>query len=191
MLVFSGIIRADCLDGVTLGHPCCSHHNCSNPLTTNRAHYCAVHRELEDQCAVVGCERVCSKGWRVCDNQDHRQIEMRYVDRGKSQHQLKDRLRRQGIVVPEDTFSHESNEFDDDDEILPRANDGNDCGEKSDLGNRQPKARFGRRRTHNEMLVVTCCGLIISRATMFGAEGIVSVKVRAHCLCTLYLNTSI
>lgn len=52
-----------------------------------------------------------------------------------------------------------------------------DPSHKSDLGNVKVKARFGRRRTHNEQLVVGCCGIIVGRATMFGAEAISGVKV--------------
>lgn len=48
---------------------------------------------------------------------------------------------------------------------------------KSDAGNYQPKARFDRRKTHNEQLVVACCGIILARGTMFGAESISGVKV--------------
>ncbi|KAJ8519163.1 hypothetical protein ONZ45_g3859 [Pleurotus djamor] len=47
---------------------------------------------------------------------------------------------------------------------------------KSDAGNREPKARFGRRRTHNEQLVVACCGVVTGRVTMYGAEAISGVK---------------
>ena len=48
---------------------------------------------------------------------------------------------------------------------------------KLDQGDRQPKAHFGRRRTHNEQLIVCCCGVIAARTTMFGAEAISGVKV--------------
>ncbi|KAF7979107.1 hypothetical protein HWV62_43638 [Athelia sp. TMB] len=47
---------------------------------------------------------------------------------------------------------------------------------KSDEGNRKPKARLGRWRTHNEQLIVCCCGVIAARTTMFGAEAISGVK---------------
>ncbi|KAF8218781.1 hypothetical protein L208DRAFT_1347395 [Tricholoma matsutake] len=43
---------------------------------------------------------------------------------------------------------------------------------KSDLGNQQPKARFSRWKTHNKQLVVACCGVIVARGAMFGAESI-------------------
>jgi hypothetical protein len=48
---------------------------------------------------------------------------------------------------------------------------------KSDAGNRKPKAHFGRRWTHNEQLIVCCCGIIAAHATMFGVEAISGVKV--------------
>ena len=32
-------------------------------------------------------------------------------------------------------------------------------------------AQFGRRQTHNEELCVASCGIILGRATFFGAEG--------------------
>ncbi|KAJ7220636.1 hypothetical protein GGX14DRAFT_354323 [Mycena pura] len=38
------------------------------------------------------------------------------------------------------------------------------------------KGRTSRSWTHNEQLFVRCCGVIISRATFFGAEGITGVK---------------
>lgn len=62
-----------------------------------------------------------------------------------------------------------------DDDVEPETGSGDVS--KSDEGNRTVKARFGRRRTHNEQLVVCCCGIIAARATMFGAEAISGVKV--------------
>ena len=53
-----------------------------------------------------------------------------------------------------------------------------DPSAKSDAGNNPPKARFGRRRTHNEQLIVCCCGVVAARATMFGAEAVTGVVVR-------------
>jgi hypothetical protein len=39
------------------------------------------------------------------------------------------------------------------------------------------RARFGRRRTHNEELCVACCGVILGRQTMFGSESLPQVVV--------------
>jgi hypothetical protein len=40
-----------------------------------------------------------------------------------------------------------------------------------------PKGRMSRRWTHNEQLFVYPCGVIASRATFFGSEGVSGVKV--------------
>lgn len=49
--------------------------------------------------------------------------------------------------------------------------------QKSDLGNQQPKVCFGCWKTHNEQLIVACCGVITACGTMFSAESISGVKV--------------
>jgi hypothetical protein len=40
------------------------------------------------------------------------------------------------------------------------------------------RAQLGRRRTHNEQIIVAPCGIIIARETFYGAEGVGSVIVR-------------
>ena len=40
------------------------------------------------------------------------------------------------------------------------------------------RAQFGRKRTHNEQILVCPCGFIVSRATFFNAEAISSLAVR-------------
>ena len=44
-------------------------------------------------------------------------------------------------------------------------------------GNRPARARFGRKRTHNEELCVTSCGVIVGRATFYGSEAPNGVRV--------------
>jgi hypothetical protein len=39
------------------------------------------------------------------------------------------------------------------------------------------RGRLSRRWTHNEQLMIRCCGIILSRATFFGSEALTSVKV--------------
>jgi hypothetical protein len=46
------------------------------------------------------------------------------------------------------------------------------------------RGRLSRRWTHNEQLIVRCCGIILSRATFFGSEAITAVKV----CCALRLS---
>ena len=51
------------------------------------------------------------------------------------------------------------------------------CPDKPNTGNRKLRAQFGRKRTHNEQIIVAPCGVIIARATLYGAEAITSVMV--------------
>jgi hypothetical protein len=56
---------------------------------------------------------------------------------------------------------------------------------------RRLKAMFGRRRTHNEQLIVAPCGMIIARQTFFGAEGVASVVVHINwCFICLISHKS-
>lgn len=45
------------------------------------------------------------------------------------------------------------------------------------------RAQFGRRRTHNEQVIVAPCGMIIARETFYGAEAVSTVVVSQvlHC----------
>ncbi|KAL0061273.1 hypothetical protein AAF712_011931 [Marasmius tenuissimus] len=160
-------LRAVVVDGVSIGRPCCKIHNCPAPLITNRTHYCAFHNETHhNHCVVTECVEKVRPGYQTCGHPDHVAIEAHHKLKGKSFFMLRKRLLRAN-GVPDDN-NEES------DEVLEL---GPESSHKSDLGNRQVKARFGRRRTHNEQLIVCCCGVIAARATMFGAEAISGVKV--------------
>jgi hypothetical protein len=51
------------------------------------------------------------------------------------------------------------------------------------------RAHFGRKRTHNEQIIVAPCGIIISCEMFYGAKGVGSVVVSHlcdyHCLDSL------
>jgi hypothetical protein len=96
-------------------------------------------------------------------------MEEKRNESGKAFFQLRQRLARQNTnQIPDSLNTSEPNILDDDDENPEH---------KSDAGNRVPKARFARRRTHNEQLIMSCCGVVLARGTMFGAEAISGVKV--------------
>jgi len=63
------------------------------------------------------------------------------------------------------------------------------CDGKPETGNRTVRARFGRRRIHNEELCVTSCGAILGHAPMYGSEApngvrvsVVSLTIIPHCV---------
>ena len=157
-------------DGDSIGFPCCAVHNCKEPLVTLRQRFCAHHDCLTLQCAITTCTEPHEPQFRTCADPSHRALELSYFEKGKSLMQLRTRLRNaQGAeAVPLDSEDSMHPEV-----LVETAV----CDEKSEAGNRALKAYFGRRRTHNEQLIVRTCGVIIARATLYGSEAVSGVNV--------------
>ncbi|KZP25675.1 hypothetical protein FIBSPDRAFT_733502 [Athelia psychrophila] len=168
-------LRAVVIDGLSMGHPCCKMHNCTHPLVTNRHHYCHHHQSEATRCAVVDCDLCIDRGFSTCSKPEHRALEIQRKERGQAFFQLQQRLKRASIGQVLNSFADRTI-LDDDDVDNPADYSTSTDVPKSDEGNRKPKARLGRRRTHNEQLIVCCCGVIAARTTMFGAEAISGVK---------------
>ena len=169
-------MRAVVVDGITIGRPCCSVHDCQNALPSQRARFCSTHSGLDGECVVVGCHQRAAPDWRTCEDPSHRALE---DPSGRSAlFVLRRRLERLRTSALEDDGTGLTEELTD-------YNANGECPSKSDEGNSKPRARFGRRRTHNEQLVVATCGVILGRATMFGSEGIDGVMV-GICLRSIY-----
>ncbi|TBU38024.1 hypothetical protein BD309DRAFT_1059390 [Dichomitus squalens] len=157
------VMRAVVMDGITIGRPCCGVHDCKEQLSSQRARYCPKHSGLDSCCVVVGCTAQASSSYQTCEEPTHRALE---DTSGRSAlFVLRRRLERLRASALEDDGGGLTDELTDVD------HDG-ECPSKSDEGNTKPRARFGRRRTHNEQLVVATCGTILGRATMYGSEGI-------------------
>ena len=83
------------MDGVTVGHLCCSIHNCKTPLANQRHRFCPEHAsQHDDQCAIEGCDNRVVSGTLACDLVEHRQIWARHDARGKAHFMLRARLQR-------------------------------------------------------------------------------------------------
>ncbi|KAI0690725.1 hypothetical protein C8T65DRAFT_587708, partial [Cerioporus squamosus] len=153
------------MDGIAIGHPCCGVHDCQEPLPSQRARFCSKHAHLNSRCAVIGCEADVTPGFQTCAEPSHRTIED--PANRSSLFVLRRRLER----LKASSVEKSDDGMDATDELIEVDQDG-ECPSKSDEGNARPRARFGRRRTHNEQLVVATCGVVLGRATMFGSEGI-------------------
>ncbi|KAJ7511947.1 hypothetical protein B0H11DRAFT_1700190, partial [Mycena galericulata] len=169
-------IRSTVTDGITIGRPCCGVQDCLEPLPNTKQRYCALHRGLENQCAVTTCNRDVEQGFRTCDDPEHRRLESYYYLQGKAMFQLKHRLERLKVSQPNDSLSFGSsstprarmtNELDNEDIEIDA---GGICDGKPEQGNKTVRARFDRRRTHNEELCVGSCGVTLGRATFYGSE---------------------
>ncbi|KAF8193747.1 hypothetical protein BJ912DRAFT_848103, partial [Pholiota molesta] len=174
-------VRADVTDGVNIGRPTCSVHDCDIPLDSPKHRYCSTHTAQDLLCVVTTCSELAEHGHRTCMLPDHRGLESYNEERQKAMFQLKNRLARLRVSQPcdampldastiDDGSSEEnSNLVNDDEEILVDKNGVCD-GDKAEDGNQTLRARFGRKRTHNEQLSVACCGVIRGRATFYGSE---------------------
>ncbi|KAJ3825170.1 hypothetical protein F5880DRAFT_1478758 [Lentinula raphanica] len=172
-------LRAVVTDGVTLGHPCCKVHNCSEPLQNNRHHWCKTHIDRQRVCVFADCNLPAHFGHRTCGQSSHQKYEDYRNLKGKGFFLLRQRLQRAGVQQPLASLDSDLSIPEDDLVDITEADDPNtatDPSHKSDKGNRPSRALFARRRTHNEQLVVCTCGIIAARATMYGAEAISGVK---------------
>jgi hypothetical protein len=101
-------------------------------------------------------------------------------------------LKKAGVAVPNDSVLVDE-PLDDDHEVIfdigpngPVEVDAGDCEGKPETGNKRLRAIFGGGWTHNEQLIMRTCGVILSRATLFGSEAVSAVNVSPHYF--LYLK---
>ena len=173
------------IDGVANGHPCCAEPNCKIPLESNQNRFCPVHSGLNRTCAIIGCVLpISSETRKTCRLPDHAAVEDVHNERSQARFQLKERQRRAQVVHPRDALPVEVNGISDlvEDANLEEIFEFNRKGEPvpTELlppGKKSLRAQFGRKRTHNEQLIVAPCGVIIARETFYHAEAIYSVIV--------------
>jgi hypothetical protein len=161
------------IDGVTVGCPCCAIHNCKTPLESNRHRFCPKDAAQNLICAIVGCDSPIVDDNRTCSDPRHQEVERIHRERGQGRFQLQDRLQRARVAHPNDAVGEEGNPTDADVETEEFEISGSQESNQKE----RFRAQFGRRRTHNEQIIVTPCGIIIARETFYGAEGVGSVIV--------------
>ncbi|KAI0707148.1 hypothetical protein C8Q76DRAFT_817301 [Earliella scabrosa] len=152
-------LSACVMDGVTIGHPRCNVDHCRNDLGSPRHRFCHAHRQLEGMCAIKQCPHAVSDNMRTCNTPAHRAHELEKRERGRAIHRLKKRLA--GHSTAEESQAATADE----------------CVDKT--ASRAFKTALTRRYTHNEQLIVRCCGVIVSRATFYEAESV------SNCLAFL------
>lgn len=141
---------------------------------SNRSLYCQDHDKENSLCAVIDCKQPKENNHKTCVDPTHREMEIKYYEKGKSLIKLKERLQ---AAQDRETSGNIEQELQDQNSDIIEAIETLDSSQKTI--NKSPKlfARFGRRRTHNEQLIVRPCGIIVSRATFFGSEAVSAVKV--------------
>ncbi|KAF4577396.1 hypothetical protein EYR40_000009 [Pleurotus pulmonarius] len=132
------------------------------------------------KCALDDCEEPSEARFRTCANPDHRKLEGIYFNgKGKAVSQLQSRLKKAGLAVSPDSASLNTTT----DEMVEGVIEGSeDCSGKSDAAGytkRKMRACFGTNYTHTELLFMRPCGVILSRATLYGSEAISAVHLAA------------
>ncbi|KAJ7439728.1 hypothetical protein B0H11DRAFT_1687812, partial [Mycena galericulata] len=163
-------ITAGVHDGVTVRHLCCSVHDCQEALPTQRHHFCFTHRDLIQQCCILGCESVAQPGFRTCTIENHRAFQQDADEKNTAMFQLRNRLNNAAIREVPLAGSRS------DPPPAPTSTQPTLSQLASTSSTTRVKGKLARSWTHNEQLFVRCCGIIISRATFFGSEGISGVK---------------
>jgi hypothetical protein len=72
------VICAVVIDGITIGHPCCTVHNCQLPLQKQRDRFCIEHTHFHTVCSIWNCEAPVVEGYLVCSDEAHLAIEQRH-----------------------------------------------------------------------------------------------------------------
>ncbi|KAF8910006.1 hypothetical protein CPB84DRAFT_1743508 [Gymnopilus junonius] len=146
------------MDGIGLQHPTCAHHNCKNPLTTARDRYCAKHQDLNNGNAPVVTEKL------KCQCVLHPNDALPDKD-----------LDAADLIDDEEEEEFEINEED----LIHGVHEGmsDPCGASpvctsASRNKKRISAQFGRKRTHNEQILVAPCGVILAWETFYGAEAI-------------------
>lgn len=160
------------IDGITIGHPCCGILHCAIPLANNRHRYCPAHDAHHHICCVEGCSKPIEPSTEdnpprmTCEEPDHSALEKRHKQRGAAFFQLHGKLKHAN-VGPINTDAAELTAED----VEESGMEGDmPCPGKPETGNRKIRALFGRRRTHNEQIMVRPCGIVVARQTFFGSE---------------------
>jgi hypothetical protein len=107
----------------------------------------------------------------TCDIPEHAALEKRHKQRSTAFFQLHGKLQRASVANPVDVEGAEMTAEEVEEMELADENNGQlPCTSKPDAGIHKIRAVFGRRRTHNEQIMVCPCGMIIARETFFGSE---------------------
>ncbi|KAF6743134.1 hypothetical protein DFP72DRAFT_994087 [Ephemerocybe angulata] len=161
-------IRSVVVDGVTVGRPCCTVHDCMNPLPTVKSRFCNAHLDQLQVCCLTTCSAPVEPGFKTCALEKHRDFEKHVREENKAMFVLKRRAEKRARERELSAFTTGSREDEDEVDDLDNLEDDQTFPDAG--GNQVLKARFGRRRTHNEELCVASCGVILGRATFYGSE---------------------
>lgn len=191
------IMRAVVTDGVTLGYWCCSAseaqlraldpnstaNHCDQYLARVIDRYCPAHtRLLKNICPAQPCVNKVVAGKPTCSDPEHEAAYLEFKEQNTSLFGLPRRMKRPNTHIrldPSVLISPNTGEVNITDEYLMNSEVQEREHESArDGGESQPtkKPLLSRKRTHNEQLVVSPCGMVLARKTFYKSESLPKVK---------------
>lgn len=168
-------------DGVTVGRFGCGAPRCANPPTSARDIFCPEHAYLQGICHVTGCDEKVVLGSKTCADPCHREAEEKYYAAGTAAFQLKLRYERsRHDEETEGVVWEEGEELDTGSDAVYEVLISEKDSAHKDGTSKAVRGQFGRRRTHNEQLIIAPCGMILARETFTFSEAFSLVAV---CVC--------
>ena len=139
------------------------------PLDKQNDKFCPEHTWLRDICVVYGCSERTTPDSQTCAQKSHKELEEEHTARNKSHFAILHALARPRGAGAGDAGDVEELEETHEEPTEETAN--------TDAHAARLRGRFRRNRTHNELVTLFACGVILTRVTNTGAEAIYSVKV--------------
>ena len=130
------------------------------------------------QCAADGCSEPAEEGYSTCSDRVHREAENEKRKAAPAYQDLQRRLRKGNVPTTSRRSFKPMTDAQDLEEYNEDASSDSPVDPSSSTLSKGPKVRLTRKYTHNEQLFIYSCGIIVSRGTLFSAEGILAVKVK-------------
>lgn len=147
-------------------------------------HLCPEHQKrLGGLCLTQPCSNQALPGKRTCGLKEHIQAYNKFKARGSSNFALTSMLNRPGSNRPSDPTVHQ--DWNTAELIglnnIQQADKADRAHEQAHEGGDLPKTKgcrvcFSRKKTHNDQLIVSCCGVILARETFFNSESLSAVR---------------
>lgn len=100
------------IDGVTVGCPCCTVHNCKVPLENNHHHFCPQDSAQNHVSSVVGCSALTIADSHMCADLEHQEAKQLHRDWQQAHFQLKEWLQHAHVAHPSDAVAQDVNVVD-------------------------------------------------------------------------------
>lgn len=105
-------VSAVVIDGVTIGRPCCSIHNCHSPLQSTQHCFFPDHAGFDLICSIIGCNMPTAPKSQTCLDLHHQACKKNHHEHGQAHLQLKEHMKCARVAHPNDALAQEETHTD-------------------------------------------------------------------------------